>query len=296
MKLRALPESGDGAFSVYDCQGHKLTEGLWQHVSDESYAIEFAMPVSRETDAWLHFASTIPAILKCRKLEIRWDVHSQIRAIYNALTTAAAHRQLHAGRPEQALALLAEAAPPCWNDLEFKRLELAALQDSAANPERCAQTARQILQAAPAYYPALNIINPDAAARLSANLPQPILYSSLLALVGVNTNLADGHAVELIFEAMDDDIPSLAAVAYHRGDRSRRRKGECLPIGPEYRKLTRGERVVVRIEDPTSPLNLSFSVQSNVRWSPGVIKPEGRRDPVIAVSELMALLPSDTKN
>lgn len=296
MKLRALPESGDGAFSVYDCQGHKLTEGLWQYVSNESYAIEFAMPVSRETDAWLHFASTIPAILKCRKLEIRWDVHSQIRAIYNALTAAAARHQLHAGRPNQALALLTEAAPPCWNDLEFKRLELAALQDSAADPERCAQTARRILPAAPAYYPALNIVNPDAAASLPANLPQPILYSSLLALIGVNTNLADGHAVELIFEAMDDDIPSLAAVTYHRGDRNRRRKGECLPIGPECRKLTRGERVAVRIEDPTSPLNLCFSVQSNVRWSPGVIKPEERRDPVIAVSELMTLLPTNTKN
>ena len=60
---------------------------------------------------------------------------------------------------------------------------------------------------------------------------------------------------------MDDDIPSLAAVAYHRGDRSRRRKGECLPIGPEYRKLTRGERVVVRLK--IQPARLISAFPSN---------------------------------
>ncbi len=302
MNLRAMPEHGAGSFAVYDSQGRKLAEGPWQDVPDDLIAVEFTLAVGRESDAWLHFTSTIPAVLEYRDLEIRWDMHDQIRAVYNALTAALAQNQLHAGQAGQALALLAEAAPPCWNDLEFKRLELAALQADAVAPERLAQAARRILQAAPDYYPALNIIQPETAARRPANLPHPVLFPPFLALVGVRAGQAEGGAIELIFEARDDGMPSLAAASHHRRGRRGWRKDACRPIGPECRRLTRGERVSVRFDqekqmaDGRALSDIGISIQANVRWSPGTLKPAGRSGPVIAVSELVQLLNPENIN
>ncbi len=297
MNLRAIPELRTGSFAVYDCQGRKLAEGPWQNVPDKAIAVEFVLAVGRESAAWLHFTSTIPAVLEYRDLEIRWNMHDQIRAIYHTLTAALAQSQLRSGNAGQALALLAEAAPPCWNELEFKRLKLAAQQTAAAAPESLAQTARQILGAAPDYYPALNIIHPDAAARLPANLPQPVLYPPFLALVGARILTQAEGGIELIFEARDDGVPSLAAVLHHRRGRCGWRKDACRPIGPEHRCLNFGERAAVRFEpekhpaDGLNPADLGLSIQSNVRWSPGTLPPAGRSEPIIAINELIHPLP-----
>jgi len=301
MKLRAQPLAGGAAaasasFAVYDFRGRTIAQGPWQSAPDDYFPLEFTLTAVRESAAWLHFTSTTPALLEYRDLEIRWNIHDQIRAFYNELTAARAAHQLHAGRPGQALALLSEAAPPCWNELEFKRLELAALQAGPAAPERLAQAARQILHAAPDYYPALNVIQPDAATRLPANLPNPVLYPPFLALVGARADQAEGGAIELIFEALDDDVPSLAAVSHHRRGRRGWRQDACLPIGPEHRRLTRGERVAVRFETGKNldagrtPAGLGLSIQANVRWSPGTLPPAGRSEPIIAINELIQLL------
>jgi len=298
--LRPSGSSNDPVnFSVYDQHGKVLAQGSWQTLPNDFAPMEFTMPVGRESAAWLHFTSTTPVMLEYRDLEIRWNIHDQIRALYNALTAARVAHNLRAGLADQALATLANAVPPCWNELELQRLKLAALQAANADPDRIVQAARQLLQKSPDYWPALQVIDPAAAQRRPANLAKPVRFPPLLAMVGIKKGAPDipGAAsvnqFELIFEALDDDTPPLAAVIHcrrHHGWREHMR----LPIGPASRRLQRGERVVVRFEPDVSfdakrmSADIGISVQANVRWSPGTLQPEGRRDTIISLQEVIS--------
>lgn len=287
-----------GHFTVYDSQGRIVARGSWEKLPNDFSKMEFTIAVARESATCLHFTSTTPVILEYHDLEIRWKIHDQIRALCNELTASRAAHSLHAGLADQALALLANAAPPCWNELELQRLELAALTAARVNPERIGQAARNLLQKSPDYWPALQAVNPDAVRRLPANLANPIHFSPFLDLVGVDhgvTNAPDAavsaNQVALIFEARDDDNPPLAVRIYRHHNRGWR-ECACLPIGPANRRLQRGERVAVclapaTIDGATFALaDTGIAVQANVRWSPGTLQPEGRGDAIIALSEI----------
>lgn len=291
------PSDDAGDFTVYDHRGRTVAQGPWRTLTNDFSPMEFTVPVGRESAAWLHFTSTMPVTLEYRDLEIRWDIHDRIRTLYNELTATRAAHDLHDGLPNQALATLAKAAPPCWNELELQRLELAALAAARADPERIVQAARRLLQKAPDYWPALLVIDPDAAQRLPANMADPIRFPPFLALVGAQKgapdapNAASATRFELIFEALDDDTPPLA-VLVHRRHRRGWREGTRLPIAPANRRLQRGERVAVRFEPDASGdakcalADIGIAVQANVRWSPGTLQPEGRRDAIISLREI----------
>ncbi len=291
------PGAAPGHFAVYDYRGRTIAQGPWKILPDDFSKMEFTMPVGRESAVWLHFVSTTPVMLEYRDLEIRWEIHDQIRALYNELTAARAAHNLHAGLADQALAIMANAAPPCWNELELQRLELAALTAARAAPERIGQAARNLLQKSPDYWPALQAVDPDAAQRLPANLVNPIRFSPFLDLVGLYksvTNTPGAASVNqfaLIFEAQDDDTPPLAVRIYRRKNRSWR-EGVFLPIGPGNRRLQRGERVAVYLAPDAmggttfTPADTGVAVQANVRWSPGTLHPEGRHDAIISLLEI----------
>ncbi|MFH1477063.1 MAG: phospholipid carrier-dependent glycosyltransferase [Verrucomicrobiota bacterium] len=288
------PSDDAGHFTVYDHCGRCIAQGPWQTLTNDFSRMEFTVPFGRESTARLHFTSTTSVTLKYHDLEIRWDIHDRIRTLYNELITARATHDLHNGLPDQALATLAKAAPPCWNELELQRLELAALQAIRADPERIVQAARQLLQKAPDYWPALQIIDPETARRLPANLDGSIRFPPFLALVGIQAGGLAATAANqfmLIFEALDDDIPPLAVLIHRRHNRGWR-EGTRLPIGPADRRLQRGERVAIRFEPGASGdakcalADIGIAVQANVRWSPGTLQSEGRRDPVISLREI----------
>ncbi|MBU0715896.1 MAG: phospholipid carrier-dependent glycosyltransferase [Verrucomicrobia bacterium] len=294
----AGPSDDTGHFTVYDFQGRTIAQGPWKMLPDGFAPMEFTVPVGRESAAWLHFISTTPVTLEYRDLEIRWTIHDQIRTLYNDLTAARAAHSLHAGLAGQALAILTNAAPPCWNELELQRLELAALTAARADPGRIAQAARQLLQKSPDYWPALQVVDPDTAQRLPANLTNPIFFPPFIALVGTQEGGPDApcpaastNQFTLIFEALDDDTPPLAVLIHRRHGRGWR-EGMRLPIGPANRRLQRGERVAVRFESGASGdarcvrADIGIAVQANVRWSPGTLQPAGRRDEIISLQEI----------
>jgi len=291
------PSDDTGHFTVYNQRGRIVAQGPWQKLPENFAPMKFTVPVGRESAAWLHFTSTTPVTLEYRDLEIRWNIHDQIRTLYNALTAARAAHSLHNGLADQALATLANAAPPCWNELELQRLELAALTAARANPERIAQAARQLLQKSPDYWPALQVVNPGIARQLPANLAGPIRFPPLLALVGIQKGVPDApgaafvKSFALIFEALDDDTPPLAVIIHYRHNRGWR-EGLRLPIGPANRRLQRGERVAVLCAPDVSgdakstSADIGIAVQANVRWSPGTLQPEGRSDAIISLREI----------
>ncbi|MDD5678630.1 MAG: hypothetical protein PHW60_11695, partial [Kiritimatiellae bacterium] len=294
-QLRSSGQPDDaGNFSVYDHRGRAIEQGQWNKLPDGFATMEFTVPFGRESAAWLHFTSTKPAKLEYRDLEIRWNIHDQIRTLYNDLTAARAAHSLHKGLADQALAILTNAAPPCWNELELQRLEFAALQAVRTGPERVVQAARQLLQKSPDYFPALQVANPDTAQRLPANLANPIRFPPFLALVGMQASgpeAASTNQFALIFEALDDDTPPLAILIHRRHHRSWR-EGLRMPIGPADRRLQRGERVAVRFEpeasgDPQCELaDIGIAVQANVQWSPGTLQPAGRHDAIISLLDI----------
>lgn len=266
-------------YAIYDFYGNLLSQGIWDNVPKDTFAMEYNLNVNRESGIWLHFVSTTPASLECNNLTICWDIHSQIKAVYNKLLAAQAAHLLHKDNCEQALSMLSKTVTPAWNELELQRLKLEAHKQANASRETLISLSRELLAQAPNYWPALEIADSESALELTADFTTPIVFPPLLVFRG-RKNYPGKCA--LIFEALGDNLPPLDVSLYERHKR-RWRKKTSQPLGSGHGLLKRGERVSVNFalgsgQDDTK---LGFAVQAQRRWSPGTLQPAELQDKVI---------------
>lgn len=257
--------------------------------ADRYERVSFELAARQDHGFRLRIRSPAPLTLYSRDLAVRWASRDAVESVRDRLGAALVADALHAGDREAASVFLRRISEERWNELELR--ELAFSLDPTG-----AESAARLLAVAPDHYGALRVLavaRGDAAmvervTGLRETLAHPVIFGRFVRLVSVEER-ADG-GFRCVFEALRNDTPPLAAVLWDPAFGSR--KWKSLAVAPlSQRPLARGERVAVTITLPPGKsgrlADLAMGVRSNVRWQPGVLKPEGDEERGVRLGTLL---------